>query len=110
MILGLLESTVPTHIATISQRVLVAMMIAKLKWMLIAFATISLALLVAGSGMLALAGPGKEVARTQIERVRSAPPQARRDLAIADEELADKQESMKVEAELLELQTDTMKA
>jgi hypothetical protein len=122
-VLGLLESTIPSRVATISQGVLVAMIMEKVKWSLLAFATTSLVLLAAGSSLLAVAGPGQEKARPDpnvraktAETKHAEPTQPQgpaKDPAakagVRSETQANELELNRVRAEMLEMETESIK-
>ena len=117
-ILRLLESTVPSRVAALSQGVLVAMIMGKLKWVLLTLITTSIVSLAARSSMLALAAPGREnaepvpIAETEQEEPQKAVVPISNVISavdLSDEARSDELDKKKVQAEMLEMETDLLK-
>ena len=117
-ILRLLESTVPSRVAALSQGVLVAMIMGKLSGILLTLVTTSIVSLAARSSMLALAAPGREgVEPTPIAKTEQTEPQKAvvpnssiiSAIDLSDEARSDELDEKKARAEMLEMETDLLK-
>jgi RNA polymerase sigma factor (sigma-70 family) len=116
-VLGLVNSNIPSRVTAINQGVLVAMLTEKLKWIMLTFAAASVVLLAAGSSMLAQSGP-KQDAESLKRSLPAGTAESKEVLkslqplespAATAEELADKQEMMRVETEIFEMEAEAMK-
>ena len=131
---ALLEHGVSLRVSSIVQGVIFTMLTNKLKWTLLALITSSLLLAAAGTGLRAIDGQAErnaaadkvqrksevskhvENGRAKTSLPPASPVPARidvdgdKDLAAANEDLADRLERNKVDAELLELRTQALKS
>jgi RNA polymerase sigma factor (sigma-70 family) len=125
----LLELAVSLRVASIAQGVVSHMFINKLKWTALALTVSGLVLVAAGTGLRAIAKQNEsKVEAYNIRRDQDLPKQsdfgkvikkaltraegaaAEKTVTDANEELADRLEQHKVEAELLEIKTQALKA
>jgi RNA polymerase sigma factor (sigma-70 family) len=120
----LLEQSVSLRVSTLVQGVILTMLIEKLKWTLLALTASSLLLVVAGTGLRAIASQTEK--KANVENSRQQKPDFSKQTAKAsmpptvpvagkveiepNEEDADRLERHRVEAELLEIQLAALKS
>lgn len=104
----LLEHNVSLRVSSIVQGVILTMLVNKLKWTLLALTTSSFLLVAAGAGLRAIASQAeKNAAADNFQRKREVSEPLD---PVKTEELADRLELHRVDAELLEIKTQSLKS